>query len=296
MSVVILLAPSAALASTINPDITVEAEYGSTVIEGSLYTAAHHQPAYSPYAGRHTVSDGRPSPCNDPSIPVILEGTILVSHVDLDTFGGCIRAMYNQPHPMFTDFQSLWDLAEFVDTNGAHKLGVSGASALDLRRLHAFWAWAKTNPRFPRDVVTDITKLVEEAFATLSGIFGEDEKLLVAGDKFKAQGDDLNRASFIQREGHVIERLSDQFVNHLYAPVFGPAAKAVVAQNSKTRAITLSLADPVEGVSCRTIAQRLWGPEAGGHEGIAGSPREREMEEEDVRDAVRAMNAELFGE
>ena len=39
----VLHAPSATLAATLNPTLTVEAEYGSVVAEGSRYTAAHHQ-------------------------------------------------------------------------------------------------------------------------------------------------------------------------------------------------------------------------------------------------------------
>lgn len=42
-----------------------------------------------------------------------------------------------------------------------------------------------------------------------------------------------------------------------------------------------------------TILQDLWGPEAGGHDGIAGSPRERRMTEDDLEAAVTALAAKL---
>lgn len=56
----VLHAPSAALAATLTPTLTVEAEYGSVVMQGTRYTAAHHQPAGSRFAGRHLVEGGAP--------------------------------------------------------------------------------------------------------------------------------------------------------------------------------------------------------------------------------------------
>lgn len=95
MTARIIVAPTLAdaqawVASQGQPGLTVEAEYGATVIEGRLYTAAHHQPAGSPYAGDHVVEGGRPSPCIDPNIPQVREGDILLSHLDLDSIGGVL--------------------------------------------------------------------------------------------------------------------------------------------------------------------------------------------------------------
>lgn len=290
---VVLLAPSAALAATINPHVTVEAEYGSVVIEGSVYTAAHHQPS-GPYAGRHTVEGGRPSPCNDPAIPVVQDGVILVSHVDLDTFGGCLRALGHAD--LFAEgYQSFWSLAEFVDTHGAHRLDEAEAAREDVRRLCAYWAWAQGVRRLPRDTVSDITDIVADTAASLRRIFEGDEELMRAGEVFQAEGAALNRASFVGVRRAVIERSSDRFVNHLYTAPDGEVLPAVVAFNTKTGSVTLSLADPMAGVSCREIAQALWGPEAGGHDGIAGSPRERAMAAEDVQAAIDLLNAYIEG-
>ena len=57
------------------------------------------------------------------------------------------------------EVSGFWELAEFVDLNGPHKLGQSGASEENLRRLYAFWAWSR-NYRVlsPRDgSVLDVT-------------------------------------------------------------------------------------------------------------------------------------------
>ena len=42
--------------------------------------------------------------------------------------------------------------------------------------------------------------------------------------------------------------------------------------------------------SAKEIVQELWGNEAGGHPGIAGSPRGQEMTEKDMRQLVKAVN------
>jgi len=87
----------------------------------------------------------------------------------------------------------------------------------------------------------------------------------------------------------VLVRVHVEFVNGLYIDPNGQAAKAVVAYNPAKGGVTISLADPILGVSCVEIAQALWGPLAGGRAGIAGSPRGKRMCLDDlvkVRDAL----------
>lgn len=298
----ILLASSAALAretiATKNVALTIEAEYGSFVAEGKLYTAAHHQPAGSPYAGTH-IGGAMPSPCNDHNIPsagrIVATGNafILVSHIDLDTFGGCFRA--TGWDSLFVDaFQPFWDLAEFVDTRGAHKLPESGASDVDKARLYAFWAWSRTNsPRFPRDTIADVTSLVNSAAGAIASILHGDTARLAQGEQFRLDGEARNGRTFRSRIGSVIIRVAGEFCNDLYIDPSGDVALAVASLNTKTGAMTISLADPIEGVSCRALMQKLYGPEAGGHDGIAGTPREKRYSEHDVSDLAIALDAIL---
>lgn len=300
MSTRFLLAPSEALARQVlsaeDVLLSVEAEYGSFVAEGRLYTAAHHQPLGSRFAGVHVGGLMR-SPCNDAAIPVLYDGVVLVSHVDLDTFGGCIRALDGQGEFVRSSFEGFWDLAEFVDVNGAHKLSESGASEEDIRKLYAFWAWSKANvPRFDRDRVTDITHTVFAAADALRQICGADLSMLEAGDELRANEQALNVATFRRREGQVIVRVAENsrdFCNHLYADPSGVPGSAVASYNRESGAVTISLADPVPGVSCRAILQDLWGPEAGGHDGIAGSPRGQIMGEGALGAAVFALSSAL---
>lgn len=274
----VILAPSVDIAASISASITVEAEYGATVIKGSRYTAAHHQPVGSPFAGRHVVEGGRPSPCNDTNIPQANEeDTLLASHLDLDSLGGLLRAIKGQNHPLFSEV-SFWNLAEFVDVTGPHKLHRSNANDVDIRRLYAWWVWAKTGlPRITPGQATDVTDIVENACVVLTAIFEGDPLFLLLGDTFRSALDDLNARTFVRLEGDVIVRkavAAGDFCNHLYHTPTGESARAVASLNTATGSVTISLQDSdSETVSCRDLLQTLWGMDAGGHKGIGGSPR-----------------------
>jgi len=296
-----VLAPSFDLALTVPAPIlvTVEAEYGSIVFEGTMYTAAHHQP-HGPYAGNHVVDGGRPAPCNDRNIPELdsadVSGSILVSHIDLDTLGGVMRAEGRRG--MFKDFAGFWALAEFVDVNGAHRLVHAQASEEDVRRLYAWWAYAKSMPRVARDQVTDVTDMLTAAGDALARIFEGDEALLTAGEAFRAEEAALNARTFVgMNELSIVTRVAHKasdFVNHLYTTPQGRVGRTVVAWNTAHGSITVSSAEPCPELSCRDMVQELWGPEAGGHEGIAGSPRGRQMSEEDFQEALDHVYARVL--
>lgn len=260
---------------------TVEAEYGDACVSGSVLTMAHHGPRAgqkAPCAYENGCADG-----------VEVVG---VSHFDLDTIGGCAAIMGRKG-----EAPSFWALAEFVDVNGAHKLGQSGASDEDLRRLHAFWAWSEQTRVFaPRDgLVADVTDKVIAGIEALERILADDEATIKAGEEFKVKGAKLNADSFVEAGGGVVARVAGQFVNHLYADPEGKAHEAVVSFNTTTGAITVSFADAPKGKSAREIVQSLWGELAGGHAGIAGSPRDKRMGLNDLVAAAEATRVALAG-
>jgi len=302
---IILLAPSAAHARQITADLTVEAEYGAHVWEGTAYTAAHHQKD-GPYAGRHLLAHaatGRPSPCNDPHIPVLQSGLIGVSHLDLDTIGGVLRADPVRAHTHFgSDTQAFWDLAEAVDTRGAHRLPELCQEEVLLRRLHGFWAWSKTAPRFDFKHVHDVSGVIDAAALVLLELFVDDPARIGAGAAFVAGEAALNARSYvhgtyIHADGGVILRHTESasdFVNHLYRSPSGALADGVVAWNREKGSITISVSDPdALGVDCRALVQSLWGPESGGHAGIAGGPREVRFGFGEADRAVAVLRAAL---
>lgn len=292
----------AALAASFNPDLTVEAEYGSVVVEGSAYTAAHHQPS-GPYAGDHVVAGGRPAPCNDPSIPRVAwsEGAVaVVSHLDLDTVGGLLRAHPHGDSVFRPEYAPFWSLAGFVDCNGVHKRHLAGAAQIDLDRMDAWWAWFRDGvPRLPREGFTDVTEIVVSCWEALIRILAGDTAYLAAGRRFRDAESSVNEASFVGVDTRIgivrrVASVENAFVNHLYTAPSGEVGRAIVAHNPVNGSITVSLADPIPGVSCREIVQALWGPLAGGHAGIAGSPRGQAMTQADVESAVAALTDALI--
>ncbi len=257
--------------------VTVEAEYGDTTVTGTKATLAHH--------GRNA---GNPAPCAARNGFAGEVEAVGLSHLDLDTLGGCAAVLGRKP-----DAPEFWALAEFVDIRGPHRLAESGAAAADIARLHAFWAWSNVNRTFaPRDgSVADVTAEVEAGIGVIERICADDRDLLAAGEAFRAAGERLNADSFRSIVGgRVVLREAAAFCNHLYAAPDGTAYEAVIGFNPDTGAITVSFADPVtSGDGARGIVQRLWGPLAGGHTGIAGSPREARMTHADMEAAAQAV-------
>jgi hypothetical protein len=276
----ILIANNAPALQAASPDVTVEAEFGDAVVTGTMLTMAHHGPR-----------TGQPAPCSYSNGCAPSVRTIGLSHVDLDTIGGVLAALGRKPMGGL----GFWRLAEFVDLNGAHKLGQSGASAGDLRRLNAYWAFSRgVRVYAPRDgTVADVTADVLKHVEAVEKILGCDETMLLAGDEFAKGEADLNAKTFVSIERGVILRRSTSFANHLYTTPDGQIAKAVVSWNPgpdlSGGAITASLADPVPGLSCGETLKALFGPEAGGHAGIGGSPRGKALPESDALLVVEAL-------
>lgn len=242
---------------------TVEAEYGERVVKGSKYTLAHHGPR-----------SGERCPCiydnfNDEGIEVAG-----LSHFDLDSLGGCAAILGEKPF-----MNGFWDLAAFVDLNGFHRILESGATKEDIDRLYAFSAWSKNNRiNAPRDgSVDDITDYIMNAVEVLYRIRDNEESIINEGRSMRSKEYELNLNSFVEiTPSGLIVRVSPEFCNFLYCSPDGTPGRAIVSYNPKSGTITLSVA-AAESFSCCEIMQRLFGSLAGGHAGIAGSPRGNRM-------------------
>jgi hypothetical protein len=272
--------------------VTVEAEYGEILVEGTLATLAHHGPRA-----------GQPAPCSYPNGFVVdLVQLVGLSHVDLDSLGGCMAIIgVKPPAPDF------WRVAEFVDLNGIHRISEANPTPETMEQLHAWYAWSENHRCYPpRDDVADVTDWIEEAADVLTTILvpvpeipglpdrdASRAALMAAGADFAAREATLNQDSFVESRGPVLVRVASAFVNHLYASPEGQIGEAVVSLNPRTGAITVSFASPPTGVTAREIVQGLWGLEAGGHVGIAGSPRNRRMTMEALLAAVAATERAL---
>jgi hypothetical protein len=275
------------------PVVTIEAEYGDRVVEGSRLTLAHHGPRSGnecPCIARMIKGD-----LADEIVQDVHETRIIgLSHTDLDSVGGILRVL--EKHPDLKGWQlgedSFWKLAAFVDTNGAHKLAEYEVDDMAHQQLWAWWAWERENPCYPsRDgSVTDINDWVLKAVTTLAQIFfvfGDPAatQRFNSGTKFREAEEKLSADSFVElTEEGICVRVAPTFVNHLYTTPAG-AAKAIVAYDTRKGMITVSRVDDSVKFNARELVQQLWGSEAGGHDGIAGSPRNQRMTVTDLAEA-----------
>lgn len=311
-------ADPAALAATA-PAVTVEAEFGDAVVEGSVLTMAHHGPrAGGKCPGAYTSDDvskalsaadafhAGESLRGDYELQLRAPLIVGLSHFDLDTIGGCMAVLEvfgecfkGGRSPLGAAF---WRLAEHVDVNGPHRLteAPDAENAEAVECLRAFWAWGSANrgPRVTNEVVdltTHVKAAAEVVMTLLAGHTPYDSPdnhrrtaLLTAGREFAAAEETLRAASFRAEEQGVALRSAPGFTNHLYSA--HPRA-AVVAFNETTQAVTVSFADGGVSESAVAVVQALWGSLAGGHRGIAGSPRGQAMTFEDAETAFRAVVA-----
>jgi hypothetical protein len=290
----VLIAKNPEALAAVNPHVTEEAEYGDTVVEGSLLTLAHHG-----------ARSGNVAPCIANVPPRVLplgDARIGISHVDLDTVGGIAKLIGS---PCQDGHESFWELAAFVDVNGPHKIATAARrEPVDVARLYAYWAWAKDHKTFaPNDgTVLDVTADVILHIDVLGILLdtedtGEKVTLLAAGEEFRAGEEELNKASFLDgccSKGITIARRSSpEFCNHLYnlpKELPNDPRDAVLAFNETHKSITLSFSDG-QGDAC-AIMQKAFGPEAGGHKGIAGSPRGTEYTVDDLHKVFNCMGKE----
>lgn len=295
----IIMTNSPETAAALNPQYTVEAEFGSVLVQGTEDTLAHHEagkaagftmcPCSEPNRTR-TAPDW-----NDPYEPICYESCIaahilcVISHLDWDTIGGCLALMGKKPEGGFWD--NIWAQIAFNDTNGAHKAHLSGVNHTDDSKAVVdamYWWMTEPSQRIyaPRDgSAMDMSEFfervenflecleVEVANAHDGSVWKENTPLLDAGATWIAEQVEVEKTSY--HSGRcVIVRTAEVFVNHMYTHD-DVVAKAVVGFNPKTGAVTLSFEseEARNGLNACTVMQTLFGPLAGGHAGIAGSPR-----------------------
>jgi len=219
----------------------------------------------------------------------------------------------------------FWALAACVDLNGPHKAqkfldehvgefpnapGYEGERALarwSLRQeaadqamamIQAYWAWSQNHRVMaPREGNLDVTEQVREHMNMLLHLFMENSPqratLLAAGEAWAEAQASLDRESLVAEistpVGMLLVRSADKFVNHLY----GPEGAMVLAYNPERGTVTLSREGDRVPMDCCAVMQAVFGPGAGGHAGIAGSPRDMQILASGLRLAVYKVCLQL---
>lgn len=280
MSNILFFRSAAALNSFIfeNPTLTigcVETEWGSEAVDSpNGPTLNHHQAAVAANGG-----EPLPVPCNYENYNYDCD-IVAVSHMDLDTLGGILAIQGRKPEA--TEF---WNAAAFVDVTGPHAV-VGTIYEGQHVALASYWATAPRLPRLEEGVdMVDVTDIVEESVKILtSAISGHSAHV---GQTFLANLAELDESSFVKMVGDVTLRSSNQFVNASYQ-----RSLCVVGYNTNFKSITLSFAEDC-AFSASDLLQEVFGPEAGGHAGIGGTPREIEYTLDDAEAFAAVVAARL---
>lgn len=188
------------------------------------------------------------------------------------------------------DDPDFWKAAEFLDTKGPHHL--HEIPEIDAEKYLAYQAYSAEH-RIPRMTeVTDITSVVHEYLGIVDKVIDGDEQLITAGKNFsenrRKQIEDClmyensNMRIFYSPEGIFCSAA-------YYSKEIGGIIPATITLSGKSNSILLAMEDGGETVSAREMVQELW-DEAGGHNGIAGSPRGQEMTKKDLFILAQRVN------
>jgi len=289
------------------PSITVEAEYGDEVVEGDLLTLAHH--------GSRA---GRPAPCLYAGETFAgLSLAIGVSHIDLDTLGG-IAHVLGRDHVLgryyehievvagaLMPFADFWRVAAYVDVHGLHKIAEAPGFGVRVEeQLQAWYAWSADNS-CPRGTGA-VTEYVTTALSILEEILTESTEPVVyghydapdtvfdpphrqAGRDWLAARRAMADAAFIGEDERVRTYIGPGF----YSWDYQRNTIAIVTLNDCTHAITIAVEDGGKAFDAARLLQDMFGSEAGGRPGMAGTPRGGRYTREDLSRVVARVHLAL---
>lgn len=274
----VILAPSYDMAKNINAEATVEAEYGDECLEGTMVTLAHHGPR-----------SGNPAPCNTPDVPELPPfATVVVSHIDLDTLGGIYALQGRKPED-----DRFWEAAEMIDVKGVHHIHELDKDIQD--KLNAYYAYNDGQPRQRYTEAIDVTKQIDDTYNVVNAIVDindpEHDKLITAGKEWAQtrEKEVEDQLVYENKDVRVFDTNGIFCAASYFSPNQNTICPATVTYNEKFKSITLAFEDGGKQLNAKEIVQELWGPEAGGREGIAGSPRNVEMTKNDLAKLVNEL-------
>lgn len=274
----VILAPSYDIAKNIKAEATVEAEYGDECLEGTMVTLAHHGPR-----------SNNPAPCNTPDVPELPPfATVVVSHIDLDTLGGIYALQGRKPE----DYR-FWEAAEMIDVKGAHHIHELDK---DIHyKFNAYYAYNDGQPRQRYIEAIDVTKQIDDTYNVVNAIVDindpEHDKLITAGKEWAQtrEKEVEDQLVYENKDVRVFDTNGIFCAASYFSPNQNTICPATVTYNEKFKSITLAFEDGGKQLNAKEIVQELWGPEAGGREGIAGSPRNVEMTKNDLAKLVNEL-------
>lgn len=264
----------------IRVDATVEAEYGEKVLEGDKVTLAHHVEKYK----------NCNAPCNRKVEKLKSGENIIVSHMDLDTIGGCLALLGLKPED-----KEFWKGAEFIDIKGNHHIKELSKEVQD--KINAYSAFNSKLEKINQRKITDVTERLLLYKNVLEKIINNDKELINEGRRWTQEIlEKIEKCLIYEDENIRIFKSRDNIF--CSAAYYSEAKKKIIpttlTYNMVTKSITLAFEDGGKKYSAKEIVQNLWGDKAGGHRGIAGSPRGVEMSEEDFENIKKYLKEKLY--
>ncbi len=253
------------------PIATAEAEYGSTVIEGQTATLAHHVQGWT----------SAPSLSENLNLNVQEDDYILVSHIDLDTVCGimAVKGVYKYSPEVKKGIN-------YVDCNGQHRMFSSEVSE-EARRIILSYIGYTLNNRCPQE--EDITEYVN----TLILKFDTEENFSI-GLKFVKGRTAVAESILVRAEGGAVllHQPSEMNVFGLNSEYIlgGVEYDYIVVFNEKFGSVTASSRlGSNGGLDMVAVMREIFGEGAGGHYGIAGTPRGTTFSIEDAKSVLNAL-------
>lgn len=185
----------------------------------------------------------------------------------------------------------FWKAAEYLDLNGVHHLHEVPERVQEQYLAYSAWGEQHRGERITE--VTDVTDAVMERVELTGKVIDRDPELIANGKRWNEEIEQAIEACLVYEDENVrvFNSESGVFCNAAYySPNLKKVIPATVSRNGKFKSVTMALADGGKKFqnlglkTSRELVQELWGMEAGGHPGIAGSPRGKEMTEEDLKD------------
>lgn len=273
----VILAPSANLAQEFMdntmPDATVEAEYGGIVKEGSLVTFAHHSGEWQKC----------PPPCLQPNRKASAQPIKLamISHIDLDTVMGLMALEGCKPKNTYFA-KAFCKAAGYIDLNGYHNLCKVSRKSQELLNAANSYLKEVADTRFKETTdVTDIYRQVRDFLINLLSDHEFRKQGIEQGEQWAKAMSEQTDVCLVKETANIrVFETTGVFCNAAYYNrTQNKLYEACVSLNTKQNSITLSFANvgELDPISARDILQSIWGEKAGGHNGIAGTPRGDDM-------------------
>lgn len=258
------------------PLATIECEYGSTVIEGAV-TLAHHVEGWTKAPSLQSSNI-----LLEAGIELVEEmDYIMISHIDLDTICGIMAVAEDYDIP-----EDIKKGINHVDCNGQHHIFDTEVSENAKRYILSYIGYALKNKAPQQEDVTEYVIELIQNFNTEENY--EVGKAFVEGRRAEAE------ASLSVAIGKValIDQAADSEAFGLNSEYIleGIEYDYIIVFNRKFGNITVSSRLGNSGdKNMSDIMKAVFGEMAGGHKGIAGTPRGKSYTLEDASNLLDVM-------